>query len=193
VRLGALQAYRYADLQPRGYDRAVNVYAVPTTAGVVTVACLGAPAERQLCDSAASGLRLRGGVHAFPLGARAAFAAALGRVFTQLDAARSKPLARWRAAHTRATEASAASALAGAYDRARAKVARLQLSPGEQTVARRIAADLHAVSRALASTARAARNGNEAAYRRARASVQRRERALARTVKSLTSLGYQVG
>ena len=42
-----LQAWRYRNLQPSGTDRALTVYAVPTTRGVATLVCAAPPAQAE--------------------------------------------------------------------------------------------------------------------------------------------------
>ncbi len=44
VRLGAYQAYRYSGLSVHGLAAPLTLYTVPTTGGVVTIACLGSAA-----------------------------------------------------------------------------------------------------------------------------------------------------
>ena len=61
VELGdGLQAYRYDGLKPNGFDRAVTVYAAPTSTGVATLACLAPPddadAFASTCDQMANTL-----------------------------------------------------------------------------------------------------------------------------------------
>jgi hypothetical protein len=193
VRLGSLQAYRYPGLRPRGYDRPATLFVIPTTAGVATVVCPGGAAEQRLCEGAATTLELSPKARAFDLGPRKSFAAAAGRVLHRLGSARRGPLARWRAAHTRGGQAAAAAALASTYGAAKKSFARVPASPVERPARARIVAALGAVGESLRAVAQAARSGDESGYARGRTSVARRERALARALHGLASLGYRVG
>ena len=60
-----MQAYRYDNLKPNGFDRTVTVYAAPTSAGVATLACLAPAADAEsfgaTCDEIANTLELSSG------------------------------------------------------------------------------------------------------------------------------------
>ena len=47
VRLGELDAYRYRNLRPEGFDGPLTLYVAPTTAGVATVACSATAASAE--------------------------------------------------------------------------------------------------------------------------------------------------
>ena len=90
VKLGPddIQAYRYAGLQPQGFDRTVTVYAAPTSAGVATVACL-APAEAAEgfgpeCEGIADTLQVSD-AKTFPVGPNPAYAKTVNQTLNQLD------------------------------------------------------------------------------------------------------------
>jgi protein kinase-like protein len=61
VRLGDVQAYRFADLQMPGVDDEATVYTAPTSEGVVGAVCVGPPAERRECEKILNTLELRSG------------------------------------------------------------------------------------------------------------------------------------
>ena len=75
-----MQAYRYDDLKPNGFDRAVTVYAAPTSAGVATLACLAPAADAEsfgaTCDQIANTLELSSG-DPFPVGPSKDYAGAV--------------------------------------------------------------------------------------------------------------------
>ena len=64
VRLGDLQAYRYRNLDPGGFNPALTLYAVPPTRASATIACTADPAQAAQflpeCERAASTLELEG-------------------------------------------------------------------------------------------------------------------------------------
>ena len=71
VKLGQIDAYRYEDLKPEGFDGSLTLYVAPTTDGVATVACTAASQAAEFlpaCEDVATGLRLVNG-EAFALGA----------------------------------------------------------------------------------------------------------------------------
>ena len=75
---GDVQAYRYDNLKPNGFDRAVTVYTAPTSAGVATLACLAPAADAEsfgaTCDQIANTLELSSG-DPFPVGPSKDYAA----------------------------------------------------------------------------------------------------------------------
>ena len=89
VKLGedGLQAFRYENLKPAGFDRNVTLYAAPTTEGVVTVACLAQPADAKAfkpgCEAIANTLAPAAG-DPFPVGPDPAYAKTLGATFGAL-------------------------------------------------------------------------------------------------------------
>ena len=48
VKLGDIEAYRYQDLEPEGYDKSLTLYVAPTTDGVATVACTAGTGARRV-------------------------------------------------------------------------------------------------------------------------------------------------
>jgi hypothetical protein len=115
VKLGDLQAYRYADLTPKGSDNPVTVYATPTTDGVATVACSAPDAGFvDECERVASTLTLSG-AEAFELGVPKDYAGGLSSALTKLQSQRKAALAKLKSAKTPSAQASAAKQAAAAY------------------------------------------------------------------------------
>ena len=73
VKLGPddLEAYRYAGLQPEGFDRTVTLYVAPTSAGVATVVCAAPPEAAEAfapeCEGIADTLQVSD-AEPFPVG-----------------------------------------------------------------------------------------------------------------------------
>jgi serine/threonine-protein kinase len=88
VRLGDTAAYRYAGLRPRRWDRRADVYVVPTTAGVATLACIAPESAGRAFASSCAGvgrtLALMG-ERAYPLGADRGFAERLDGAIRTLN------------------------------------------------------------------------------------------------------------
>ena len=192
VKLGDLRALRHGGLRPRGYDRPLTVFAIPTTGGVATLACLGGGAALKACEAAATKARLATGVRPYPLGPRGDYAKSVTRVVERLDADRRAALADWRRARTRRGQGSAAAALAAAYAAAARSMQRLKASPLETAVQADAASALSAAGAALRSVSRAADHGDGRAYQRAVAAVGRHEAAAAKAIGKLDDVGYRV-
>ena len=193
VRLGAYEAYRYSGLSVHGLASPLTLYTVPTTGGVVTIACLGsaAAASGSQCAQIAATLKLNG-TTAFGLAPSPQYASALGSTFGTLNSAVNTGTARLRAASSAAAQAAAAAQLAAAYTTASRALGRLSVSPAVQSINANLAASLAALSRDYAALAAAARAGNEAAYARAQRAIGSDG---ARTTSALTALrqaGYTV-
>ncbi|HWX45934.1 MAG TPA: serine/threonine-protein kinase [Solirubrobacteraceae bacterium] len=193
VRLGALQAYRYSGLSVHGLAGALTLYAVPTSGGVATIACLGsstsAPAAQ--CAQIAATLKLNG-TTAFGLAPSSDYAGQLGRTFGTLRGTAAVGATRLHAASSASAQAAAAAQLAAAYSSASRALGRLAVSPAVQGLNARLADSLMALSRDYAALAAAARAGDVAAYARAgRAVGSDRERA-ANALTALHQAGYAV-
>ncbi len=90
VKLGQIEAYRYEDLKPEGFDGRLTLYVAPTTDGVATVACTaagnGAAEFLPACEEVATGLQLVNG-EAFALGADEDYLAQLDNTMDGLNSA----------------------------------------------------------------------------------------------------------
>jgi hypothetical protein len=195
VRLGELEAYRYAGLRLRGIPGRAALYAVPNTGGVATLACVpGRDGAAFLadCEQAASTLSLTG-VRAFQLGPSPAYARSLGRTVRRLASARSRGTARLRQARTPGGQGAAAGPLAGAYLAAARSLARVTVSPADAPANRSLVALLRRVGSAYGRAASAARRGDGAGYASAARAVRRGDAAIARALRGLRRLGYRVG
>ena len=193
VRLGSIEAYRYSGVSVRGLPGPVTVYAVPTTGGVATIACLSpstaATATASQCEQIAATLKLSG-TTAFALAPSATYAAALGHILSTLQSAVDSGSAALRSASSASAQAAAASQLAASYAAAARAVAHLPVSPAVQDLNTSIAHALATVAGDYAALATAARAGDEAAYARAgRAIAADRARALT-ALAALRQAGY---
>ena len=194
VRLGGVQALRYRGLAPRGLTGALQLYAVPTTRGVATIACTGpagtaGAAFRRDCESVATTLRLMG-AEPYPLGPRPEYARSLRRTLGALDRARRSGTARLAGADTPDAQAAAAAALAGSYRRASEAVAATKASPADAAANRSLAAALERTGSAYAAAAEAARANDEAAYADAASAVSKAQSAVRRALDGFEQLGY---
>jgi hypothetical protein len=192
---GDLQAYRYDNLKPRGFDRAVTVYAAPTTGGVATVACLapaaGAEAFAATCDRIANTLETSAG-DAMPVGPSKSYAGAVSKTFATLGKADEAGRAKLKAAKTPDAQASAASGLAGAADKAAKAMAGQKLGPADRGVNALLVDALRDAGAAYKKAAAAAARKDKAAFTKAGKDVVEARKAVGVALDRLRAAGYDV-
>jgi hypothetical protein len=194
VALATLQAYRYTGLRVKGLAGALTIYAIPTSAGVATVAChADAPAGGFLaqCDRVAATLRLSG-VQPYALGPNPAYAKALAATLSGLRADEPGLVARLRGAGSAAAQASAADALAGAYQRASSELGRTGVDSASRDANAALLAALAQLASSYSRAATAARTNDATAYASADREITRARGALTGALSSLRALGYSI-
>jgi hypothetical protein len=210
VRLGTTKAYRYSNVGVRGVNGKLDIYAVPTNAGVATIVCQAPTvADRTFageCGQIAATLRLIAARPA-PLGPNPAFASLLSTTFTRLRSDIQTPEAALTAARSAASQAAAAQRLSTAYGAAAGRLSGATV-PSFATAQRdAIVAALRDCASAYAAAAAAARTEAAvphlnattynierahaaAAYRGAQKAVTAAAGALSQALRGLSSLGY---
>jgi serine/threonine protein kinase len=187
---GAIAAYRYDRL---GSRPPLTVYAVPTSAGVVTIAAIGPAGQAAAFDQAVAGaartLRILG-ADVYPLGPDRAYARALDRALATLQARTRGGARSLRAARTARSQAGALAAIAAAYGQAADTVRALAPGPAVRVVGARLLRSLRDARAAYAELAAAARGERAAAYRQASRLAQRRTRTARRALRALRENGY---
>ena len=176
-------AWRY-DLPGAQAGSRIAAFALPTTGGVVTIAC-AAPEARleraaETCERAVATIRLKG-ARALPPAPETAAAILLPDVAERLNAVRRSARRRLAATRSPGARSAAALRLAGAY----ATAAR-SLAPVAGGDARAVAATLARLGRDHRRLAAASRTRRAAAARRAGARIVRREQRLAGQLARLT-------
>jgi hypothetical protein len=156
-----------------------DVIVVPTTQGVVTIACTDAPPGD--CEQALAGLRLARGAFLAP-DASAAFLSRLPGATSTLDAQRARE--RGRLAHARDAQrgARAATRLAAAYDTA-ARALR-PLAPGRRGPAAATIDLLETLHARYGRLGAAVRAGDRSAFRTAATAIDADEARLAASLKA---------
>jgi hypothetical protein len=196
VRLGSVETYRYSGLQVQGLAGSVTVYAAPTSAGTVTIACWSSGAAaagfQTDCGQVAATLRLLGAT-AYPLGPSAAYAHQLSLAFDRLRTATTGPLSALRTASTPHAQAAAARDLAAAYTAAGRTLGAVTVSPVLSPAHAAIVGALNGLAGAYSRLAAAAQSGSTAAYNRAGQAVDSASAALAGGLRTLAGLGYTLG
>jgi hypothetical protein len=195
VKLGDLQAFRYTGLKPEGFSGSLNVYTVPTSGGVATIACQAKAAGAQdflpECERVAASLQLSG-VKPVPLGPSEQYAGTLSDTLGTLNSARSSGGAKLKSARTQEAQAKAARGLSGAYDKAARSMANADAGPAESTANAAITSAMRDCARAYDRLGDAAANDNSGGYAAAARAVKSGEAKLRRALQSLEPLGYSV-
>ncbi len=196
VKLGPddIQAYRYAGLQPQGFDRTVTIYAAPTSAGVATVACLAPPEAAEgfgpECEGIADTLQISD-AKTFPVGPNPAYAKTLNRTLNQLDrrvAAGREALGRDGA--TFRAQARAAGNIQAAYAEAARQLKQAETSPADVTINDALVDALTDAKEAWKNAASAASDKNKGGFQRSGAAIRRTQQQLAQTLAGLEAAGY---
>jgi hypothetical protein len=194
VRLGSITALRYRNLDHRQVPGELTVYAIPTTRGVVTIACsaAGSDARESLaaCEAVATTVSLRG-AQALPLGANVRYATAVNTALSALGEQRRNGRADLAEAETRAAQARAAESLAGVFAATATALDRAAPGPVEQGVHGALVASLRRTAEAYIALAAAPEEG-PLAWDRAAAAVGRGEEAIDASLDALGRLGYRV-
>jgi hypothetical protein len=181
-----LEAYHHAGLVPADRGGLLEIYAVPATTGVVTVACVSGRAASLIraCLDVARGVELRRG-RALAASPRVAFRERLPGQVEELDLARERARKALAAADSPARQAAAVAALGAAYGRA-ADV----LEPPAQGAGAEARATVGAMRRAERASSRAAAalaGADSAGFATARREIQAAERALQRLLTPAAS------
>ncbi|HET8758810.1 MAG TPA: hypothetical protein VFM58_22535, partial [Solirubrobacteraceae bacterium] len=189
VRLGPdeVEAYRYRDVRLAGLDKPVTLYAIPTTQGVATVACM--PSSKS-CDGVANTVELNG--EAFPVGPSEDYAKKVSATLGALDAKVAKARSALATAKTPAAQAKATARLRDAYRQAASGLRGGRLSPADRGANARLVAALDGLAKAYAKGAAAASNTNKAGFKRAGAAVTTAQRELAGALEGLRAAGYEI-
>ncbi len=195
VLLGDLQAYRYTGLAIRGLPGTLTIYAVPTSAGVATLACWESPRPpagfADQCASIAATLRLLG-ASPYELGPSSDYATLLSSTFSRLRGAVLKPENQLKAARLPSDQANAAAQLATAYGLAAMRLSQATVSPLARDANGALVSALRELAEGSSRAASAARSGNDSAYRAATAQVAGGSSALVAATTGLAKLGYRV-
>jgi hypothetical protein len=188
---GRVEAWRYEQLHPNGSDPPLTVYAVPTTAGVATLACVppraGEDAFAGRCESIANTLRI-GGARAYPLGPSEQYAEVLDSALGALERRAQRLTADFGAASTPTAKARLLRSLARDYWRAARSLLPLDLSPADHTANGRLVAALRKLSRAYASA-----GSGDVAAGAAQTRIDDGLSAMDGALASLRAAGYATG
>ena len=192
---GDVQAYRYDNLKPNGFDRTVTVYTAPTSAGVATVACLAPAADADsfagTCDEIANTLELKSG-DPLPVGPSKDYAATVSKTLATLGKADKAGQAKLKAAKTPQAQAAAATSLAKAFHAAGKTLAAQDLSPADRGANGLLVSALRQTGGAYDKAASAASKKSKSAFSNAGDAVAKGRKAVAKALAGLKAAGYDV-
>jgi hypothetical protein len=191
VRLrGGLQALRYAGVRVDG--RRATIFAIPTTGGVIALACAQEAVSDRACGAAAMSLTLQGAARPLALGADPAAATALRDALRALERSAAPARSTLGSAKRPAGQASSARRLAAAYGAAARGIGKLEVPAAAAAPVGGLAGALGEVGRAYERLASSAAAGDRARYRRASAALRSARGELDRARRALTEAGYGV-
>jgi serine/threonine-protein kinase len=196
VRLGKVDALRYTGLAPRGSDRRADVYVVPTSSGVVTLACVasGTPSAAFAadCERIVESLAISDG-DVYALGPDREFAKRLNGAMRTLNARRATLRKRIRSEQRASGQADAATGLARAFTTAAGTVAAGRVSPAVAPDRAAIVDSMRRTATRYRALASAAARDDRRAYNRARTDVRRAEAGVRSALRHLDRRSYTVG
>jgi hypothetical protein len=193
VTVAGVDARRYPSLAIRGSDQRVTAFVVPTSEGVVTVACY-APAETGVgadCDETAGTLDVRRG-EPFSLTPDARYGAALDNALGSLQRARRLLRQRLGKARTRFQQQEAAAGTQRAYEQAARQLGRLKPSAAVAGAHANLIEALRNAGGAYRRLEKEAEAANPAGYDRAEQMIRDREADVQGALDAFKPLGYTI-
>jgi hypothetical protein len=171
------------------------VYALPTQKGTAIAACVLPAASATAFNSTCEGVlrTLESAAPVLPLGANPTFASALGKVVGKLNGARGTAGHQLASATSQKAQASAANALAGAYQQAASAAAKLQPGPIGVQGRQAIVAALRQLATGYQALSTAAAHNNKKAYAAAGGAIAKAQSALNAGFGQLQQAGYTIG
>jgi Protein kinase domain len=194
VKIGQAEAFRYANLTPKGFSGTLTLYVVPTSSRIAGIACFAPKAGASTlhdCEEIVASLDVSG-ASALAVQPDTKYASGLSGALKTLASARDRNRKALKAAGSAKSQAAPARALASAYRAAEAKVRALKPPPLAAALNRVIATDLKGAADGYAKMATAASAADGSGFSAGRAAVGRAEQALRRALDGLAGLGYQV-
>jgi hypothetical protein len=194
VRLGEHEAFRYRDVPLGGQNVDATLYAVPTSAGVATIACFSPRFIDTLagqCEAMATTLTLSR-ADSLPLGPNVAYGRRVDRIVAQADAARRQGRARLRFAKRAPGQGRRAADLAMTFRRSAARLAASGPEAGTALIHRDLVGALRGVRNGYEALSTAAARRDRRGYDAARRLVAQREAALSQALKRMAKLGYRL-
>ena len=193
VRLGDLEAFRYAGLTPTGLDGELTLYVVPQQRRSTVIQCYarrGAAASvLDDCNEIAATTAIRG-AKPISLAPSDDYAAVVNAAVRELTTRRDAGLRQLRRAKTQRQQGGAADAVARAYRAAAGRLNRAPVTLLTRAANRELVASLLATQSGYRQLAVAARRDDRTSYDAARRAVALQQRRVDRALLALRDLGY---
>jgi serine/threonine protein kinase len=190
VRLGDVSAYRYANLSVKGMRQRVTLFVIPTSSGVVGVACLVSASASFLrsCQQAAATVHLTA-IRGLPLGPSAAYDSALGKSVGIMDTAATAARGL-QTARTSAAQSSLCHRLAQNESQAASILAASSPGPDAAVANARLVSYLRTASNGYATMSIAASRNDSKRYNVARSEAAGAVEGSRGAVSDLRAMGY---
>src|SRR4051794_21753956 len=182
-----VQAARY-DKLPIGHGQTATVFAIPTTKGVTTLACL---ADDATCATIASSLRVTSG-KPFPVGPSSAYAQRVERSLAKLESSEKSAATALSHASRRQSQVAATKRLASAYRGAAGKLRKSQVSPADKQLNRELVSALGATATAYTKAAADGAHKDRGGYGREGAKALAAGKAIGAKLNALNAAGYAI-
>jgi len=193
VKLGSLQAFRYANLHPTGFSGVATVYAVPQPSRPSTaIACYAASgAIPATCESIAAGLKISG-AKPYQLTPSSEYVRTFNSSIGRVNAARSSGLQKLNSAKSAKAQSQAAKSIASAYQSAAKSMQGADVTAYVKPVNDPLVASLRSAASAYTSLASAAAAGSTSRYNAARTQATKSAKAVDAAVQSFRLIGFDV-
>jgi hypothetical protein len=193
VRLGSLQAFRYANLHPTGFSGIVTLYVVPQSSSPTTaIACYATNgAIPPNCESIAAGVKLAG-AKSYQLTPPSEYVKTLNSSIAHVDAGRASGLKKLNSAKSGKAQSRAAKSIASAYDSAATSMQRSDVTAYIKPVNDPYVASLRSAGSAYTSLASAAAANNKSRYNAARARANTSAKAVDAAIQQFRQIGFDV-
>jgi serine/threonine-protein kinase len=192
VQVGKLTALRYPALPATGAGSRIDLTLVPVARGAVAVECrtprvLAADQQPADCDRVIATLRLNG-LRPLPVGRSGPYERSLAAVLIRLDGERVAGRRQLAESTRRVEQARVAHALTAAYAGAATRLNRLRPTPFARPSHVALYGAVREAQRAYGALQRAASAGDDAAFKRASARVDKTETKVDRSIARLQRL-----
>jgi predicted Ser/Thr protein kinase len=193
VKLGSLQAFRYANLHPTGFGGVVTLYVLPQPSrpsiGIACYATSGSiPA---VCQSIAAGVKVAD-AKPYQLTPSSEYVHTLNSSLASVNAARSSGLKKLNSANSAKTQSQAAKSIASAYDKAASSMQRSDVTEYVKPVNDPLVAALRSAGSAYTALASAAANNKSAQYNTAKAQATTSAKTVDAAVQRYRLIGFDV-
>jgi hypothetical protein len=171
-----------------GQGQTATLFAIPTTKGVTTLACL---ADDQTCATIASSLQITDG-KPFPVGPSAAYAKRVEGSLAKLESSERSAASALNHAHRRQSQVAATKKLASAYGGAAGTLRKTPLSPADKSLNKQLVSALGAAATAYKKAASEGAHKSRAGYKREGDKALAAGKDIKAKLGALNGAGYKI-